>query len=47
MDEAGTPTVEDVADHWDAINDESGYSVPADLPDWSVQFMSHLDPPKR
>ena len=38
----GTPTIEDVAEHWAAINDESGYTVPADLPDWSTQFMSHL-----
>ncbi len=36
------PTVEDVAEHWSEINDESGYSVPADLMDWSARFLSHL-----
>jgi NAD(P)-dependent dehydrogenase (short-subunit alcohol dehydrogenase family) len=38
------PTIEDVADNWTAINDEPGYSVPADLPDWSATFMAHLRP---
>jgi NAD(P)-dependent dehydrogenase (short-subunit alcohol dehydrogenase family) len=38
----GVPTVEDVAEHWAAINDERGYSVPADLGEWSVAFTSHL-----
>jgi NAD(P)-dependent dehydrogenase (short-subunit alcohol dehydrogenase family) len=37
------PTVEDVAEHWAAINDERGYSVPADLMEWSATFMGHLD----
>jgi hypothetical protein len=37
-----TPTVEDVAEHWATINDETGYSVPADLTDWSASFLSHL-----
>lgn len=37
----GTPTVEDVADHWAAINDEVGYFVPADLPHWSARFTGH------
>jgi NAD(P)-dependent dehydrogenase (short-subunit alcohol dehydrogenase family) len=36
------PTVEDIAGHWAAINDETGYSVPADLMDWSATFMTHL-----
>jgi NAD(P)-dependent dehydrogenase (short-subunit alcohol dehydrogenase family) len=36
------PTIEDVAQHWAAINDETGYSVPADLTDWSTVFMAHL-----
>lgn len=36
------PTVEDVAEHWAAINDESGYDVPADLMAWSARFLSHL-----
>jgi NAD(P)-dependent dehydrogenase (short-subunit alcohol dehydrogenase family) len=39
---SATPTVEDVADNWDTINDESGYYVPADLTDWSAKFMDHL-----
>ncbi len=41
-------TVEDVAEHWAAINDESGYQVPADLLAWSADFLSHLsDRPTR
>ena len=38
------PTIEDVARHWATINDEAGYSVPADLMDWSGSFMAHLRP---
>ena len=38
------PTIEDVAEHWKAINDESGYYVPADLTAWSDFFMRHLNP---
>jgi NAD(P)-dependent dehydrogenase (short-subunit alcohol dehydrogenase family) len=38
------PTIEDVAKQWAAINDEPGYSIPADLPDWSATFMTHLRP---
>ena len=34
--------IEDVAEHWQAINDETGYSVPADLVSWSAAFLSHL-----
>jgi NAD(P)-dependent dehydrogenase (short-subunit alcohol dehydrogenase family) len=37
-------TIEDVAAHWDSINDETGYYVPKDLPDWSEKFMGHLPP---
>ena len=37
------PTVEDVAEHWAAINDESGYFVPTDLMDWSAAFTAHRD----
>jgi NAD(P)-dependent dehydrogenase (short-subunit alcohol dehydrogenase family) len=40
------PTIEDVAGHWAAINDESRYSVPADLNAWSAAFMAHLFPPR-
>ena len=28
--------------HWAAINDEEGYAVPRDLPDWSTSFLAHL-----
>lgn len=38
------PTIEDVAAHWEAVNDESGYYVPTDLADWSENFMGHLPP---
>jgi NAD(P)-dependent dehydrogenase (short-subunit alcohol dehydrogenase family) len=38
------PTIEDVADQWAAINDDPGYSIPADLPEWSATFMAHLHP---
>jgi len=37
-----TPTVDDVAAHWAEINDETGYSVPAGLMDWSARFTEHL-----
>lgn len=42
--DGGAPTIEDVADHWAAINDESTYGIPADLMDWSATFMAHLPP---
>jgi NAD(P)-dependent dehydrogenase (short-subunit alcohol dehydrogenase family) len=35
-------SIEDVAEHWSTINDETGYSVPADLIAWSKRFLSHL-----
>lgn len=38
----GAVTVEDVAASWDAIGDEAGYTVPADLEDWSATFTEHL-----
>jgi NAD(P)-dependent dehydrogenase (short-subunit alcohol dehydrogenase family) len=34
-------TIEDVAENWAAINDETGYYKPADLMDWSKHYMSH------
>jgi NAD(P)-dependent dehydrogenase (short-subunit alcohol dehydrogenase family) len=37
------PTMEEVAEHWAAINDEAGYTVPTDLIDWSRTFMAHLE----
>lgn len=37
-----TVSIDDVAAHWDAINAEPGYSVPADLIDWSTGFTAHL-----
>jgi NAD(P)-dependent dehydrogenase (short-subunit alcohol dehydrogenase family) len=36
------PTVEDVAENWATINDETGYYIPADLIGWSDAFMAHL-----
>jgi len=36
------PTIEDVAQNWATINDETGYYVPTDLTTWSAAFMSHL-----
>ena len=33
-------TIEDVAANWAAINDETGYYVPADLLDWSAHYMA-------
>jgi hypothetical protein len=38
------PTLEDVAEHWAAINDEAGYYVPTDLMNWSSAFLAHLRP---
>jgi NAD(P)-dependent dehydrogenase (short-subunit alcohol dehydrogenase family) len=38
------PTMEDVAAHWAAINDETGYTVPAGLKEWSAAFLAHLPP---
>jgi hypothetical protein len=35
-------TIEDVADHWAEINDETGYFVPSNLDAWSAEFMAHL-----
>jgi NAD(P)-dependent dehydrogenase (short-subunit alcohol dehydrogenase family) len=35
-------TIEDVAANWATINDEAGYSVPADLMAWSAAFMKHM-----
>ena len=37
----GLATVEDVAENWAAINDETGYYVPADLLAWSGAFLKH------
>jgi NAD(P)-dependent dehydrogenase (short-subunit alcohol dehydrogenase family) len=39
---AADPSIEDVAEHWDDINDDEGYVVPRDLPDWSSSFLAHL-----
>src|SRR5439155_699176 len=36
------PTIEDVAQNWTTINDESGYYLPADLTAWSGAFLAHL-----
>jgi NAD(P)-dependent dehydrogenase (short-subunit alcohol dehydrogenase family) len=39
------PTIEDVVQNWAAINDEHGYSLPADLMAWSAAFTKHLRAP--
>ena len=39
----GDPTIEDVAGNWATINEESGYSVPTGLMDWSAGFTKHLE----
>lgn len=42
LHEGQAPTVEDVAEHWDDINDEAGYWIPTDLVAWSDAFTAHL-----
>jgi NAD(P)-dependent dehydrogenase (short-subunit alcohol dehydrogenase family) len=34
-------TIEDIADNWATINDETGYYVPTGLMDWSKHYMAH------
>lgn len=36
------PSIEDIAEQWDTINDERGFVVPRDLMSWSEMFLSHL-----
>ena len=36
------PTIDDIATQWEAINDERGFIVPADLMSWSATFLGHL-----
>jgi NAD(P)-dependent dehydrogenase (short-subunit alcohol dehydrogenase family) len=36
------PTIEDIAQNWATINDETGYYVPTDLMAWSAAFLTHL-----
>ena len=36
------PTIEEVAEKWTSINDESGYFVPSDLTEWSNAFLTHM-----
>ncbi|MGN6472857.1 MAG: SDR family NAD(P)-dependent oxidoreductase, partial [Mycobacteriales bacterium] len=38
----GQPSIEDLADQWQVINDERGFTVPADLMEWSAGFLAHL-----
>jgi NAD(P)-dependent dehydrogenase (short-subunit alcohol dehydrogenase family) len=40
--DGGSPSVEDVAAHWDEVNAEIGYTVPANLMAWSAGFLAHL-----
>jgi NAD(P)-dependent dehydrogenase (short-subunit alcohol dehydrogenase family) len=35
------PTIEDVVRHWEQINDETGYYVPATLEEWADEFFRH------
>ena len=44
VDATGAPTVDDIAAHWAEINDDSTYTIPADLMAWSNAFMAHLTP---
>jgi len=38
----GAPTIKEIAEHWDEINDQTGYYVPESLNDWASKFMAHL-----
>jgi NAD(P)-dependent dehydrogenase (short-subunit alcohol dehydrogenase family) len=38
----GVTPLEDIAEHWEEINDEAGYYVPTSLNDWASKFMAHL-----
>jgi len=38
----GPPTPEDVAEHWEAVNDERATFLPVDLTAWSRAFLAHL-----
>lgn len=40
----GEASIEDVAAHWDAINDVTDSYIPRDLLQWSRTFLSHLPP---
>ena len=33
---------DDVEAHWKQINDEAHFFIPADLLEWSAQFLGHL-----
>ena len=41
----GEASLEDVAAHWDAINDVTDSYIPRDLLQWSRTFLAHLPPP--
>jgi hypothetical protein len=34
-------TIEDIAENWATINDETGYYIPTGLMDWSKHYMAH------
>ncbi len=42
----GEASIEDVAEHWDAINDVADSYIPRDLLQWSRTFMAHLPQPE-
>ena len=44
VQQSAAPTMEDIAAHWDQINEERGYYVPVDLMEWSARFLAHLPP---
>ena len=39
--DAGKTTIDDVAENWAAINDESSYYIPSSLMDWAGRFLAH------
>jgi NAD(P)-dependent dehydrogenase (short-subunit alcohol dehydrogenase family) len=42
VEQSHAPTIEDVAQHWAAINDPTDAYVPPDLTSWSATFTEHL-----
>ncbi|MDZ7675453.1 MAG: SDR family NAD(P)-dependent oxidoreductase [Acidimicrobiales bacterium] len=44
VSDGAAPSMEDVAEEWETINDETGYDVPRHLVAWSRSFLAHLDP---
>ncbi|ALJ21961.1 SDR family NAD(P)-dependent oxidoreductase [Microbacterium sp. No. 7] len=38
----GDPGIEDIAAHWDEVNDRADYYVPTSLDDWAARFLAHV-----